>query len=187
MELRLASRSSLGGPDRRGFLADFPATGGWRLGGGDRRDCRRRRRRGRRSAALQSGLAACGGGAPSRAWPSPSRLPRAWRPPRPRQPRAPPSLALAVAAARRRLRWRRGRRPRVASGSRRGEPRRSAFFAFSAWSCSLRRRRASASACRSAMLPSDDDLLTDSGSDCARARAGEAGGVEASVSGAGAS
>ena len=37
------------------------------------------------------------------------------------------------------------------------------------------------------MLPSDDDLLTDSGSDCARARAGEAGGVEASVSGAGAS
>ena len=37
------------------------------------------------------------------------------------------------------------------------------------------------------MLPSDDDLLSDSGSECARARAGEAGGVEASVSGAGAS
>jgi len=37
------------------------------------------------------------------------------------------------------------------------------------------------------MLPSDDDLLTDSGAECARARAGELGGVEASVSGAGAS
>ena len=37
------------------------------------------------------------------------------------------------------------------------------------------------------MLPSDDDGDSVSGAECARARAGEAGGVEASVSGAGAS
>ena len=37
------------------------------------------------------------------------------------------------------------------------------------------------------MLPSDDDGVSVSGAECARARAGELGGVEASVSGAGAS